>query len=117
MFSERSAHIYQQSQRVILENQQGGYLACPNMPDYNFSWFRDGAFIAYAMTIDSHHHGISHPSGLDAQRDSAAKFHAWCVEMILQRREKLERCIARAEKGESIVIADTLNARYTIGGD
>lgn len=117
MFSERSAHIYQHSQSVILENQQGGYLACPNMPDYQFSWFRDGAFIAYAMTIDSHHHGISHPSGLDAQRDSAAKFHAWCVEMILQRREKLERSIARAEWGEPIVIADTLNARYTIGGE
>jgi GH15 family glucan-1,4-alpha-glucosidase len=116
MFSERSTPIYRQSQRVILENQQGGYVACPNMPDYSFSWFRDGAFIAYAMTLDSIKHGITHPSGIDAQRDSAGQFHAWCVQMISQRREALERSIARAERGEPVVIADTLNARYTIGG-
>jgi GH15 family glucan-1,4-alpha-glucosidase len=114
-----SEPIYRQSQRVILENQQpgGGYLACPTMPDYQFSWFRDGAFIAYAMALQSKHHSIAHSSGMDAQRDSATRFHHWCVRMILPRQAALERCIARAQRGEPVVLADTLNARYTVAGD
>lgn len=111
--------IYRQSQHVILKYQQpgGGYLACPVMPDYQFSWFRDGAFIAYAMTLDSVQHGIPHPTrGTDAQRDNAGRFHAWCVRIILSRRDALERCIMRARCREPFVLADTLNARYTWDG-
>ena len=46
--------LHRHSLAVILDNQQpsGAYLACPTMPDYQFSWFRDGAFIAYALTLD-----------------------------------------------------------------
>ena len=65
--------IYARSQQVILENQQpgGGYLACPHMPDYQFSWFRDGSFIAYALTLDGVRAPIGHASGIAAQWDSA----------------------------------------------
>jgi GH15 family glucan-1,4-alpha-glucosidase len=107
-------HLHQHSQQVILDNQQagGGYLACPVMPDYQFSWFRDGAFIAYALTLDGAAHPIPHKIGFAAQWDSANKFHDWCARMINQRADALERTIARAAQGEPLVLADTLNARY-----
>jgi GH15 family glucan-1,4-alpha-glucosidase len=110
--------IYRRSQQVILENQEqgGGYIACPNMPDYAFSWFRDGAFIAYALTIDGLLAPIRHPTGLAAQWDSALRFHDWCARIVNARAEALERSIDRAARGEPIVLADTLNARYTANG-
>ncbi len=111
--------IYARSQQVILDNQQpgGGYLACPHMPDYQFSWFRDGAFIAYALTLDGARAPISHASGIAAQWDSAQRFHDWCARMINARAEALERTIARAARSEPIVLRDTLNARYTADGN
>lgn len=110
--------IYRRSQQVILDNQQegGGYLACPNMPDYNYSWFRDGAFIAYALTIDGQVAPIQHQIGVTAQWDSALRFHDWCARMVNDRADALERSIARAASGEPLVLADTLNARYTADG-
>ena len=54
--------LHRHSLAVILDNQQasGAYLACPNMPDYQFSWFRDGAFIAYALTLDGFRVNTTH---------------------------------------------------------
>ncbi len=114
----RAASLHQHSQQVILDNQKagGGYLACPHMPDYQFSWFRDGAFIAYALTLDGATYPIPHQIGFAAQWDSAGKFHQWCATMINQRAEALERTIARAANGEALVLADTLNARYQVEG-
>lgn len=110
--------LYHHSQRVLMENQQpgGGYLACPTMPDYQFSWFRDGAFIAYALTLDGETHPIPDRAGIAGQWDSALKFHIWCAEQILNRTDALERTIARAARGEQLVLTDTLNARYTADG-
>jgi GH15 family glucan-1,4-alpha-glucosidase len=106
--------LHSHSQQVLLDNQQpgGGYLACPTMPDYQFSWFRDGAFIAYALTLDGMSAPVPHPSGIAAQWDSAGRFHQWCARMINERSEAVERSIARAERGEPVVVTDTLNARY-----
>jgi GH15 family glucan-1,4-alpha-glucosidase len=106
--------LHAHSQQVLLDNQQpgGGYLACPNMPDYQFSWFRDGAFIAYALTLDGIDAPIPHRSGIAAQWDSAGRFHQWCARMVNERADALERAIARAERGVPLVVADTLNARY-----
>lgn len=106
--------LHQHSLEVIFGGQQqgGGYLACPNMPDYHFSWFRDGAFIAYALTLDGQTSPIDHQVGITAQWDSAGRFHSWCAKMINDRTEALERSIARAERSEPVVVADTLNARY-----
>ncbi|MBX3065785.1 MAG: glycoside hydrolase family 15 protein [Anaerolineae bacterium] len=110
--------LHHHSQKVILDNQQsgGGYLACPNMPDYQFSWFRDGAFISYALTVDGYNFPFHHPVGLAAQWDSALNFHAWCARIINERAEALERTISRAQKGEALVLEDTLNARYQDAG-
>lgn len=106
--------LHHRSQQVILDNQQpgGGYLACPTMPDYQFSWFRDGAFIAYALTLDGIYHMVPHRAGMSGQWDSAGKFHTWCARIINDRAGALERTIARAAAGQPPVAADTLNARY-----
>lgn len=106
--------LHLHSQRVILDNQQpgGGYLACPTMPDYLFSWFRDGAFIAYALILDGIDNMVPHRVGMSGQWDSATKFHQWSARIINDRAESLERTINRATLGQPLVLADTLNARY-----
>jgi GH15 family glucan-1,4-alpha-glucosidase len=86
------------------------------MPDYHFSWFRDGSFIAYAMTIDGARAPIIHPSSMLAQWTSAERFHDWCARMINSRAEAIERSIARGLRGEAPEPLDTLNARYTADG-
>ncbi|MAU12547.1 MAG: glycosyl hydrolase [Anaerolineaceae bacterium] len=108
--------LHDHSLRVILDNQQpaGGYLACPTMPDYRYSWFRDGAFIAYALTLDGLNQAAPSES---SQWHSAARFHDWCAQMINDRAEALERTIDRAQQGQPLVLADTLNARYEDGGE
>lgn len=111
--------LHRHSLAVILDNQQpgGAYLACPTMPDYQFSWFRDGAFIAYALTLDGFRANITHRGNMGSQWDSAARFHSWCAEMVNCRTEALERAIARAQAGQPLVVADLLNSRYRADGE
>ncbi len=110
--------LHQHSLAVILGNQQSGgaYLACPTMPDYQFSWFRDGAFIAYALTLDGKYSNISHQGDMNSQWNSALHFHNWCAEIINSHSDQLERCIARAIAGQPVEAAETLNARYRANG-
>ncbi len=111
--------LHQHSLIVLLDNQQpgGAYLACPTMADYRFSWFRDGAYIAYALTLDGADLGITHSGSMAAQWESAMRFHDWCAGVITRRADALERSIARARRGEPPVLADTLNARYRADGE
>lgn len=116
---ERSRRIYERSLAVILENQHpgGAYLACPTMPDYQYSWFRDGAYIAYALTLDGQDGDIFHAGSMAAQIESARAFHDWCARVINDRAGGMERCIERAARGEPLVLADTLNTRYRPDGE
>lgn len=106
------------SLKVLLDNQtpNGAYYACPMMPDYYFSWFRDGSFIAHALTIDGAHIGIQHSGSMAAQWESASRFHSWCAEIVNTREERVERSIARALAGEPPDVHDLLNARYSPDG-
>ena len=56
----------------------GAYLAAPTFPPYRFSWFRDGAFIADAMSRAE-------------ETDSAEAFFDWAAQIVLDRREAIER--------------------------
>jgi isomaltose glucohydrolase len=47
----------------------GAYVACPNFPPYRYCWFRDGSFIADAMS----RHG---------EVESAEAFFDWCARTI-----------------------------------
>lgn len=106
------------SRAVILHNQQpsGAYLACPTMPDYRFSWFRDGAFIAYALTLDGDAGQIGYAGSMAAQWESAQAFHDWCASTINRRADAIERTITRAYNNDPLEPADLLNTRYKPDG-
>ena len=97
--------LFQRSIAIIRANQtpSGAYLASPNFPAYHYCWFRDGAFIAYAMNLAGQH-------------DSAARFHAWAAAAVAQRAEAIGRAIAAGERGELPAPADQLHTRYTAAG-
>jgi isomaltose glucohydrolase len=66
--------LAQRSIYVIRSGQSasGAYVACPTFPNYRYSWFRDGSFIADAMREAGEH-------------DSADRFFDWCARVILSR--------------------------------
>lgn len=92
--------------RLIAANQaaSGAYVASPTFAPYAFSWLRDGAFIADAMS----RHG---------QVTSAEAFFGWCARILTRRREQVERLISAAEAGRPVSAASHLHTRYTLEGD
>ncbi len=98
-------NLPQHSIQVILTHQapSGAYPASPTFPTYRYSWFRDGAFIAYAMDVVGEH-------------ESARRFHDWVVRTLLRHREQAERAIRRAERGRPLD-EDYLHTRYTLDGE
>lgn len=107
--------LYEHSLRVILDNQteSGAFLACPTMPDYQFSWFRDGAFIAYALTLDGDQVSRHYEGRMAAQWENVYRFHDWCAQTINARQAHLRRAAAAAHKGRTPDMDDILNARYS----
>jgi GH15 family glucan-1,4-alpha-glucosidase len=45
--------LFQRSIDILLANQHssGAYVACPTFPVYQFCWFRDAAYVAYALDL------------------------------------------------------------------
>jgi len=99
------ADLFHHSVQVILANQAltGAYIASPNFPAYRYCWFRDGAFIAYAMDLVGEH-------------KSARRFHDWAASTILRHADKAKRAIEKARRGEPLG-EDYLHARYTLEGE
>jgi GH15 family glucan-1,4-alpha-glucosidase len=97
--------LRQRSIEIILENQSatGAYPASPNFDTYRYSWFRDGAFIAYAMDLSGHH-------------ESAYRFHHWAAATVNQRAAVVERAVAKAVRGEALAGEDILDTRYSMDG-
>ncbi len=98
--------LYEHSIEIILENQSpsGAYPACPNFPTYRYCWFRDGAFIAYAMNLAGQH-------------ESADRFHEWAAANILARLETVQRALRKAKLDQPLKSEDILHTRYAISGD
>jgi GH15 family glucan-1,4-alpha-glucosidase len=70
--------------------ETGAYLACPDFAPYRYCWFRDGAFIADAMSRAG-------------ETDSAERFFDWCAAVI--------------EDRAAAIRADAhLHARYAVDG-
>jgi GH15 family glucan-1,4-alpha-glucosidase len=69
--------LAEQSVEVINAGQSpsGAYVACPTFPPYGFCWFRDGSFIADAMSRVG-------------EIESAERFFDWCSGVILARRDR-----------------------------
>jgi GH15 family glucan-1,4-alpha-glucosidase len=99
--------LVSRSVEVITGGQgpQGGYLASPTFATYHYSWFRDGAFIADAMSRIG-------------QTESAEAFFGWCTRIVCDRIGQIDALVARAETdGPETVRADEhLHTRYRLDG-
>jgi GH15 family glucan-1,4-alpha-glucosidase len=100
------AALARRSVAVIRANQAatGAYLASPTFPVYRYSWFRDGAFIADAMSRAGH-------------AASAEAFFRWCAGILEVRATKIDTLIDRHRAGQVIGPEEFLHARYTVDGD
>lgn len=98
-------NLFEHSKEIILANQSltGAYVASPNFPTYQYSWFRDGSFIAYSMD-------------LVGEYQSSKKFHAWAAKMINRRKDVIKRAVNKSKSGEKLEKTDFLHTRYSING-
>jgi GH15 family glucan-1,4-alpha-glucosidase len=85
------------------QSPSGAYPACPDYPVYRFSWLRDGAFIADAMSRAG-------------RPDSADAFFGWCAQVIQARAGRIADLLARAKAGHPVPDTDLLPTRYTLDG-
>jgi GH15 family glucan-1,4-alpha-glucosidase len=83
------------------QHPSGAYPACPDYPVYRFSWLRDGAFIADAMSRAG-------------RPESASAFFGWCARVIEARSERIADLTSRPHE---IADADLLPTRFTLDGD
>jgi GH15 family glucan-1,4-alpha-glucosidase len=98
-------NLWDKSIAVIEANQaeNGAFIASPNFPTYHFSWFRDGAYIAYALN-------------LAGRSERARRFFDWATWAVEQRKEQAERAIMIGKTGISPDPADLLETRYSVDG-
>ncbi len=103
---DRLAALAERSIEVILSNQAptGAYLASPSFPVYRYSWLRDGAFIADAMSRAGHY-------------DSASAFFDWCRRVVEARIGEIDALVRRRSGGETIAGHEYLHTRYSIDGE
>lgn len=98
-------HLVQRSVEVIAEHQDvgGAYLASPTFPVYRFSWLRDGAFIADAM---------SRAGALE----SADRFFAWCGRTLTARAGQIDDLVDRKRAGDVVAGHEHPPTRFTVDG-
>jgi GH15 family glucan-1,4-alpha-glucosidase len=98
--------LVRRSVDVIADHQDvgGAYPASPTFPVYKYSWLRDGAFIADAMSRAGH-------------VDSAGRFFTWCAKIIDDRAELIDDLTTRARAGEPVGRDEHLPTRYTLNGE
>lgn len=98
MLAHRSVAVIRAGQAA-----SGAYVASPNFPVYHYSWLRDGAFIADAMSRTG-------------EIASAEAFFGWCARILEARRDRIEALIERRRAGATIDTDEFLHARYTLDG-
>lgn len=86
------------------QHRSGAYVASPNFENYNYSWLRDGSFIAYAMDCVGEH-------------NSAEKFYQWVHKTIERHHEKIEQLMKKSRLGQTLERKDFLPCRYTLEGE
>lgn len=98
--------LIEMSIEIILDNQapSGAYIASPNFPPYQYSWFRDGAFIAYAMD-------------LYGQVESATQFFDWSSAVIQRYEKKIRWAVENPAKVLSNSRVNAFHCRFTTKGE
>ncbi|OGX68268.1 MAG: hypothetical protein A2189_09770, partial [Paenibacillus sp. RIFOXYA1_FULL_44_5] len=97
--------LLETSLQIILNNQadNGAFVACPNFATYEYSWLRDGTFIAYALDVSGHH-------------EAAGKFYRWVHHAIMGQIPRLEKLLEKKRLQLEAEAADFLPARYMLDG-
>jgi isomaltose glucohydrolase len=97
--------LARRSVEIIAEHQDAGgaYPASPTFRVYRYSWLRDGAFIADAMSR----------AGAVA---SAEAFFRWCATVITDRADRIRALVERSERGEPVPTGDHLPTRFAFDG-
>lgn len=100
------SNLFRRCIEVIKENQStsGAYPAGPTFPKYQYCWFRDSSFCAYAMNLVGEH-------------DSATQFHKWASRTVINNAEIIKRAVKKSRRGVPLDTADTLHTRYTLNGE
>jgi GH15 family glucan-1,4-alpha-glucosidase len=98
--------LFKRSKEIILQNQapSGAYLASPNFNSYQYSWLRDGSFIAHAMDQVG-------------ETESAISFYRWVDKTIKRHAWKVDNVINSLANESALKDADFLHTRYTIEGE
>lgn len=87
-----------------LQHQGGAYPASPAFSAYaGYSWFRDGAFIADAMSSAG-------------AVDSASRFFDWCQRMLESRRDAIAEIATAEAAGSPLPDERMLATRFTFDG-
>jgi GH15 family glucan-1,4-alpha-glucosidase len=97
--------LAQRSVELLRQHQvaSGAWPASPHFAPYQYSWFRDGSFIAEGASA----------AGLHTEAD---RFHGWCQRVLERERPQVDAVIALLEEGKQPEDADYLPARYNLDG-
>jgi isomaltose glucohydrolase len=97
--------LARRSVEIIAAHQDvgGAYPASPSFRVYRYSWLRDGAFIADAMSR----------AGAVA---SAEAFFRWCAAVIGDRADRITSLVERSMRGQAVRPGDHLPTRFTVDG-
>lgn len=98
--------VVKHSIEILKSNQAetGAFVASPTFEPYQYCWFRDGAYTAYALD-------------LWGESESAGRFFEWSCNVILDREERILRSIQAARAVEPVRYDFVLHARYTLSGE
>ncbi|SDZ30744.1 glycoside hydrolase family 15 protein [Herbiconiux ginsengi] len=89
---------------VAEQHASGAYPASPTFSAYaGYSWFRDGAFTADAVSA---YGGV----------ESAGRFFDWCAGVLQARSASIERIVQRAGAGNPVPDAEMLATRFALDG-
>jgi GH15 family glucan-1,4-alpha-glucosidase len=81
----------------------GAVLASTAFSQYDYCWFRDGAFIAHAWLVSG-------------ELERAGRFHRWAAEVVRRDRDAIEHAIAGRRAGQPVDPGYILDARYRADG-
>jgi len=104
--STRIDAVVARSVDVIVSSQHpsGAFPAALDYSVYDYCWFRDGSFIADAISRCG-------------KTDNATRFHLWCAGIINDRFERITDLTRRGMTGEQVPGEEMLPTRYTLDGE
>lgn len=86
-----------------LQSSSGAFPACPTFKVYQYSWLRDGTYIAAALARGG-------------RASSAQAFHEWVVSVVVRMAPQIRTVVTQREAGHAPRHEDMLPTRYCLDG-